>query len=320
MPLYLTEQDVTQLLTMDEALAAVEDVFKAYATGVAANESRRRVRAGGGTLNVMSGGVANIGGHAGLLGMKAYTVTRTGYRFVVNLFDATTGALLAFIEADKLGQMRTGAASGVATKFLANPDADSVGLYGTGWQASSQLAAVCGVRAIKRVRVYGRNAEKRAQFCERMKAELQLDDIAPVETPEAAAAEADIVCTITSAREPVLQGAWLKPGAHVNAAGANSVLRREFDDETIKRAAFICADSVAQAHLEAGELIVPIEKGLLNWEAVHELRYVVNGNLNGRQHRDDITVFKSLGLAIEDVAAAAVVYRKAVEQNVGREL
>lgn len=319
MALYLTEQDVTQLLTMEETLAAVEAVFKSYAHGQASNESRRRVRAGGGTLNVMSGAVANIGGFAGLLGMKAYTVTRNGYRFVVNLFDATTGELLAFIEADKLGQMRTGATSGVATKFLAKPDAQTVGIYGTGWQAGSQLAAVCGVRDIKSIKVYGRNAEKRTQFCERMKAELQLDDIVPVEQPEAAA-EADIVITITTAREPVLHGAWLPVGAHVNAAGANSVLRREFDDETVKRAAFICADSVAQAHLEAGELIVPIEKGLLNWEAVHELRYVVNGNIQGRQHDTDITVFKSLGLAIEDVAAAAVVYRKAVEQKMGREM
>lgn len=319
MPLYLTEQDVTQLLTMEETLAAVEAVFQSYAVGQASNQPRRRVRAGGGTLSVMSGAVANIAGHAGLLGTKAYTVTRTGYRFVVNLFDATTGELLAFIEADKLGQMRTGAASGVATKYLARPDAQTVGLYGTGWQASSQLAAVCGVRVIKSVKVYGRNPEKRAQFCERMKAELQLDDITPVEQPEAAA-EADIVCTITTAREPVLQGAWLQPGIHINAAGANSVLRREFDDETVKRAAFICADSVEQAHLEAGELIVPIEKGLLNWEAVHELRYVVNGNLKGRENNQDITVFKSLGLAIEDVAAATVVYRKAVEQKIGKEL
>jgi alanine dehydrogenase len=319
MPLYLTEQDVTQLLTMDETIIAVEAVFKSYATGQASNQSRRRVRAGGGTLNVMSGAVANIGGYAGLLGTKAYTVTRTGYRFVVNLFDAMTGELLAFVEADKLGQMRTGAASGVATKYLAQPDAQTVGLYGTGWQASSQLAAVCGVRTIKSVKVYGRNPEKRGQFCERMKAELQLDDITPVEQLEAAA-EADIVCTITTAREPVLQGAWLQAGAHVNAAGANSVLRREFDDETVKRAAFICADSVEQAHIEAGELIVPIEKGILNWEAVHELRYVVNGDLKGRQDNNDITIFKSLGLAIEDVAAAAVVYRKAVEQKIGKEM
>lgn len=319
MPLYLTEQDVTQLLTMSETIAAVEAVFKSYAVGQASNQPRRRVRAGGGTLNVMSGAVGNLGGFDGLLGMKAYTVTPNGYRFFVNLFEAKSGELLAFIEADKLGQMRTGATSGVATKYLAQPEAQTVGLYGTGWQASSQLAAVCAVRDIKHVKVYGRKPEKQAQFCAQMQKELQLDDITPVTQPEAAA-EADILITITTAREPVLHGAWVQPGAHINAAGANSVLRREFDDETVKRATFICADSVEQAHIEAGELIVPIEKGLLNWEAVHELRYVVNGSLKGRQNKDDITVFKSLGLAIEDVAAAAVVYRKAVEQKIGKEM
>lgn len=319
MALYLTEQDVTQLLTMDDALTAVEAVFKSYATGTAANESRRRVRAGGATLNVMSAAVANIAGFDGLLGLKAYTVSRNGYRFVVNLFDATSGDLLAFMEADKLGQMRTGAASGVATKYLAKQAAQTVGIYGSGWQASSQLAAVCAVRDIKQVRVYSRKPENRARFCEEMKAALKIDDITPVEQPEAAA-DSDIICTITSARDPVLQGAWLKAGAHVNAAGGNSVLRREFDDETVKRAAFICADSVEQAKYEAGELIVPVEKGLLMWERVHELRYVVNGNLPGRQSSSDITIFKSLGIAIEDVAAAAIVYRKAKEQNVGKEL
>ena len=319
MPLYLTEQDVTDLLTMDEALAAIEDVFKAYARGDATNESRRRVRAAGGALNVMSGAVNNIAGFDGLLGMKAYSVTRNGYQFVENLFDATTGEWLAIIQADKLGQMRTGAASGVATKYLANANAKTVGIFGSGWQARTQLAAICAVRQIESVRVYSRSAEKREAFCAQMQSELNLNDIQPVATPQAAA-EADIISTITAAREPVLQGEWLSPGAHVNAAGGNSVLRREVDDATIKRATFLCADSVEQAKLEAGELIVPVEKGLLTWERVHELRYVVNGDLAGRKHSNDITFFKSLGLAIEDIAAAAVVYRKAVEQKKGKKL
>ncbi len=319
MPLYLTEQDVTELLTMDEALASVESVFKAYATGEASNQSRRRVRAAGGALNVMSGAVNNIAGFDGLLGMKAYSVTRQGYKFVVNLFDATTGELLAIMQADKLGQMRTGAASGVATKYLANADARSVGVFGSGWQASAQLAAICAVRQIESVRVYSRSPEKRAAFCSKMQSALNLADIQPVATPQSAA-ECDIISTITSAREPVLQGEWLKAGAHINAAGGNSVLRREVDDATIQRAAFVCADSVEQAKIEAGELIVPVEKGLLTWERVHELRYVVNGDFAGRKTPGDITFFKSLGLAIEDIAVAAVVYRKAIEQKKGKEL
>lgn len=319
MAIFLTEQDVTQLLTMSGALAAVEAVFKRQATGAATNEPRRRVRAGGATLHVMSGAVAGRGEFDGFLGLKAYTVTRHGARFYVNLFDAESGELLALMEADKLGQMRTGAASGVATKYLAKADAKTVGIYGAGWQARSQLAAVCAVRQIESVRVYSRTAEHRERFCAEMQAELGLRDIAPIEQPEAAA-EAEIVITITSARAPVLEGAWLRPGAHVNAAGGNSILRRELDDEVIKRAAFIAVDDLDQAKLEAGELIVAVEKGLLTWERVHELRHIVAGALPGRRSNDEITLFKSLGIAIEDVATAAIVYRKAKEQKVGREL
>jgi ornithine cyclodeaminase/alanine dehydrogenase len=304
---------------MGETLTAVEDVFKAYARGDATNESRRRVRAAGGALNVMSGAVSNIAGFDGLLGMKAYSVTRNGYQFVVNLFDATTGNLLAVIEANKLGQMRTGAASGVATKYLANPNAKTVGIYGTGWQAASQLAAVAAVRNLESVKVYSRKEENRDGFCWQMQNELGLRNMIAVESPEAAA-EAEIIITITTAREPVLQGAWLKAGAHVNAAGSNSIMRREFDDATVARASFLCADSVEQAKIEAGEFIIPIEKGLLTWERVREFRYVVSGEMAGRKAPSDITVFKSLGLAIEDIAAAALVYRQAREQKRGKEL
>jgi ornithine cyclodeaminase/alanine dehydrogenase len=149
MPLFLTEQDVTKLLTMEETLAAVEAVFKAQAAGDATNEPRRRLRAAGAVLQVMSGAVANFGEYKGLLGLKSYVVTRNKARFYVNLYDAESGELLALIEADKLGQMRTGAASGVATKYLARAGAKTVGVYGTGWQAQSQLEAVCAARDIE---------------------------------------------------------------------------------------------------------------------------------------------------------------------------
>ena len=318
MALYLTEQDVTQLLTMENTLAAVEAVFKAQATGDATNEPRRRLRAAGAILQVMSGAVANFGEFKGLLGLKSYVVTRNKARFYVNLYDAESGELLALIEADKLGQMRTGAASGVATKYLARADARTVGVYGAGWQAQSQLEAVCAVRDIENVKVYSRSPESRARFCLEMSARLNDVNIAPVEKPEEAA-DAGIVITITSSREPVLQGSWLKPGTHINAAGGNSILRRELDDEVIKRSSFIAVDSIDQAKIEAGELVTAVEKGLLTWERVKELRYVVNGEMRGRANDDQVTLFKSLGVAIEDVATAAVLYRKAKEQNVGKE-
>ena len=319
MALYLTEKEVTELLTMTDTLAAVESVFKLQASGDATNESRRRVRAQGSTLMTMSGAVSNFGEFKGLLGLKAYTVARSGARFYVSLFDAITGELLAFIEADKLGQMRTGAASGVATKYLAREGAKTVGVYGAGWQATSQLEAVCAVRQIEEVKVYSRKPENRERFCQQMATELGLTNIHPVETPQAAAG-ADIIITITSSREPVVLGEWLKPGTHINAAGGNSILRREFDDDTIKRASFIAVDSLDQSMMESGEFVTAVEKGLLTWERVKELRHVVSGQMRGREHAEQITLFKSLGLAIEDVAAAAVVYQKAKEQQAGKEI
>jgi alanine dehydrogenase len=318
MAIFLTEQDVTQLLTMEEALAAVEAVFKSQATGEATNEPRRRAHAGAAALHVMSGAVSNCGSFKGLLGLKAYTVTRHGMRFHVNLYDAESGELLAFIEANKLGQMRTGAASGVATKYLGRRDAKTVGIYGTGWQAQSQLAAVCAVRDIEHVKVYSRSTENRERFCAEAGTQHEGVKLTPVGRPEEAV-EADIIITITTARDPVFSGAWLRPGTHINAAGANSILRRELDDDAIKRSSFIAVDSLDQARIEAGELVVPVEKGLLTWERVHELRHVVNGETRGRTDDAEITLFKSLGIAIEDIAAASVLYRKARENKAGKE-
>ena len=323
MPLFLTEQDVTKLLTIEETIAAVEAVFKAQAAGDATNEPRRRLRAGGAVLQVMSGAVAGFkdssgGEYKGLLGLKSYVVTRAKARFYVNLYDAESSEMLALIEADKLGQMRTGAASGVATKYLSRAGARTVGVYGTGWQAQSQLEAVCAARDIESVKVYSRSPENRARFCQEMSARLGGVEIAPVERPEEAA-DADVIVTITTSREPVLQGAWLKPGTHINAAGGNSILRRELDDEAVRRPSFIAVDSIDQAKIEAGELVMAVEKGLLTWERVRELRYVVSGEMRGRTSDDQVTLFKSLGVAIEDVATAAVLYRKAKEQNVGKE-
>jgi ornithine cyclodeaminase/alanine dehydrogenase-like protein (mu-crystallin family) len=319
MALFLTEQDVTAVLTIEETIVALEEVFRAQAAGAANNEPRHRTRAAGATLHVLSAAVGPFRSFKGLLGLKSYSVTRHGARFHVTLYDAESGALLAFIEADRLGQMRTGAASGVATKYLARPNAQTVGIYGTGWQARSQLAAVCAVRQINEVRVYSRRPENRERFCDEMRAELKIDAIHPASQP-AEAATADIIITITSSREPVLEGAWLKPGAHLNAAGSNSLLRREFDDEAIKRAETIIVDSLEQARLEAGELVNAVEKGVLTWERTRELRAVVSGEVKGRKSDDQITLFKSLGLAIEDIATAAIIYERARERGLGKEI
>lgn len=320
MALYLTENEVASLLPMDDALSAVEGVLIAQAKGQAINESRRRVRAAGTTLHVMSGAVTGVDSANSWLGLKCYSVSRNGARFIVNLFNAESGELAAVIEADRLGQIRTGAASGVATKYMSRPDSKTIGIYGTGWQARTQLEAVCKVRPPSEIKVYSRNSDKREQFCDEMKNELKLASITPVSRPQDAAEGCDIVITITSAREPVLLGEWLAPGTHINAAGGNSLLRRELDDEVIRRSSVVVVDSLDQAKIEAGELVSAVEKGLLAWEGVRELRHVVTGNLNIRGGSKEITLFKSLGIAIEDVAAAAVVYEKARSRGIGREI
>ena len=315
MALLLTEADVTALLPMPLALEAVEEAFRWQGEGKLTNRPRVRLPVPGGLLHVMPAAVPE----ARVMGLKAYATVRGQAKFVVLLFSAETGALLAVIEADRLGQMRTGAASGVATRHLARPDADRVGCYGTGWQARSQLEAVCAVRRIREVRVYGRDPERRARFAEEMSGTLGVP-VKAVERPEAVAHEASILITITGAKTPVLEGRWIVPGAHVNAAGSNALQRAELDVEAVRRASLVVTDSLEQARLECGDLVAPIEQGVLRWEDVYELGEVVAGKRPGRLRHDAVTLFESQGVAMEDVAVAARLVARARERQAGREI
>jgi len=313
MALLLTEADVEHLLTMELALEAVEEAFREQAEGRAINELRRRLRVPRGTLHMMSAAVLA----RGVLGFKAYTSFPSGVRFLVLLYDAEAGSLLALIEANRLGQMRTGAASGVATRYMARPDAHTLGIFGTGWQAQSQVLAICAVRPIRRVLAYSRTPERREAFCQEMAARLGIEVI-PAKRPEDVVAAADILVTATTAREPVFDGRWIPEGVHINAIGGNALFRREFDDEVIRRARTIVVDSKDQARIECGEFLHAIERGRLAWEAVHELKEVVAGRLIARQHPSDITLFKSLGIALEDVAVAVRVFERARQEGFGQ--
>lgn len=314
MTLLLTEAEVTDLLDMDSTVTAVEEILRQHAEGKATNHARRRASLPTGGLNVMFAGAPQIGA----LGLKAYTVAKTGARFYTMLFDPESGELLSIIQSDKLGQLRTGAASGVATKFLAREDAKTLGLYGTGWQAESQLEAIAAVKELERVVVYSRKEESRKAFAEKMGGRLGMD-IETTHSPEEPAAQ-DIVTTMTSSKEPVLFGEWLRPGAHVNVAGSNSLLKTEVDREAIKRASFVCVDSKEEIGLEAGDLLQSLESGSLLPEAVFELGGVVAGHLPGRTSPEDITVFASQGLALEDMAAARIAYDRATEKGVGNDI
>ena len=308
----LREDDVRSLVGMKEALAAVEGALREQGAGTGVNEPRRRVHQPHGTLHVMAGALLA----RGYWGYKAYTTTRQGARFAVSLYDAASGRLLAMIEADWLGQLRTGAASGVATRTLASPDARVLALLGAGLQAETQLEAVAAVCALRRVRVFSRTPERRQSFAARLGERLGLDIVPAATVPEAVDG-AGVVTSITTATDPILRGEDLAPGMHVNAAGSNSAARAELDAGAIRRADRIFVDDVAQARLESGDLIRAYERNALNWAAVRPLADVVAGLTPGRRGPEDITLFESHGLALWDVALAAEVYERAEEQNVG---
>jgi alanine dehydrogenase len=312
--LILTEAEVEALLDMPSTLDAVESVLRDQAEGRATNRARRRVALPRSGLNFMAAGAPETGA----MGLKVYSVASTGARFYTMLFDPENGELLSILQSDRLGQMRTGAASGVATKHLAREDANTLGIYGAGWQAESQLEAIAAVRNLDRVIVYSRREESRKAFAEKMSERLGME----VETTHSAdePAAQDIVVTATSAREPVLLGEWLRPGTHVNAAGSNFLFKSEIDRETVRRASFVCVDSHEELGLEAGDLLRPLETGVILPEAIYELGQVIAGQVRGRQGPEDITLFASQGLALEDMAAARVVYDRAVERDVGREI
>ncbi len=315
MVLFLREKEVQKILTMEMTLQTLEEAFQQQGLGKATNRPRSRIRVPQGILHLMSAGVPSMQA----MGFKAYTSFRGGTRFHFFLYSTETGELQAILEADWLGKMRTGAASGLATKYMARAEASTLGIFGTGWQASTQVLAICAVRPIQQIKVYSRNPDHRQRFADEMQRQLQREVI-PVQTPEEAVKGVDIIATITNAREPVFQGEWLEKGTHVNAAGANAIIRQEIDEVTVQRSSRIVVDSLEQAKIESADLVVPIEKGRIYWEAVHELKDVVAGKIPGREHPDEITLFKSNGIALEDVATAAKIYAVAIAQGIGQKL
>lgn len=299
----ITEAEVSQTLSMPALIDSVEAAFRDWAHARATNNPRRRVHVPKGTLHLMSAAWSA----KNYLGYKSYTSFPTGACFHVMLYSAESGEPLALIEADKLGQMRTGAASGVATRHLSKTNSRVIGILGTGWQAESQLEAVCAVRSIDAIFAYSRDESRRKAFADKMSEILGIP-VTATENPREAIEPADIAITITNARDPIFSSEYLKPGLHINAAGANSLARREMDTYSVARCDRIAVDDLEQAKLEAAELLVPHEVRRLNWERLKPLADIVGGLLPGRERDEEITLFKSLGIALEDVAAAALVY------------
>jgi ornithine cyclodeaminase/alanine dehydrogenase-like protein (mu-crystallin family) len=308
--LYLKEEEIAQLVTVAETIDILDRVFRDQAAGSALNNPRNRLRMPGTTLHFMAGAVPEC------FGYKMYTSAAGRLQFFFFLFVENTD-LLAIMEANTLGQIRTGAASGLATRILANPDASDAVMFGAGWQAETQLLAIDAVRNLKRVWVMNRDAQRREAFIKKMQPQVKAK-LETATSPEEAVRSSQIVTTITSTKEPVVLGRWLQPGVHINAAGGNMLLRREIDDEAVLRSTRVIVDSIEQSKLEAGEFVGVIESGRRHWDDFIEMRDVVAGFKPGRASSSDITLFKSLGLAIEDVAIGKVVYERAVKQGLGR--
>jgi alanine dehydrogenase len=307
--LYLSEDDVQELLAPADAVEAVEASFVRMAAGAVELAPRRRLQLSEGRLADMAASDLELG----YAGVKSYAGFAEGAAFVVALFAADRPELVAVIEADHLGRLRTGAASAVAAKHLAREGTTSLGVIGCGAQAETQVKCIrAAVPAIERVVAHCRTERNLLAFCERVGVE-------PAESNREAA-EQDVVVTITTSRDPVLRGEWLRPGALVCAVGANNLAARELDNVVLERASFVCCDWKEQARIESADLIEPIQRGVLDWLEVHELHEVIAGELPGRQSPDDIVVFKSNGIAFWDVAVGAAVVERARERGVGREL
>ena len=290
--LQITEEQVRKLLPMSDCVRLMREVFKELRAGAALNQPRRRLTLPtGSTLHSMAGAWGKY------FGTKIYSANpKFGAYFSFLLFDAETARPLAQFEANYLGQIRTGAASGFATDILAAPDASTLAIIGSGFQAQAQIQAIQTVRTIKEVRVWSRDATKRDEFA-------RLTGATACATAEHALRGADIVATATSAKDPVLQSEWIADGTHINAMGSNQARRRELPSDLVARATLIAVDSIEQAKIEAGDLLLaPVD-----WA---DPRIVELANLDARPAGSPVTIFKSIGLGVEDVAAAAFVYEQ----------
>lgn len=309
MVLLLREADVRALITVAEAVDVLETAFRAWAAGHAENQPRRRV-AGGVVLATMSAALPG----AGLVGLKAYTAGKNGAQFWIHVFDSESGELVAILEGDHLGRIRTGAVSGLATRYLARVDASRMVIFGAGSQALTQVLGVVAVRPLREVVVINSDPVRRGALI----GQLEQHGVAAVaeSDPRQAVAEADIITTMTSAGSPLLPGEWLQAGQHLNVAGSNWPRRREIDGDAVARASLVVADDEAAARIEAGDLLLAEGEGRLDWRRVRSLREVVAGQVR-RGAADEITLFKSVGLALEDVAVAAIVLQRAGKRGLG---
>lgn len=313
--LYFTESEVREMLPMSEAIRLMQEAFGRLASGEAINQPRRRlILPTGSVLHYMA---ASDGRY---FGAKIYSAhARHGAHFLSLLYRAEDAQPLALMEANHLGQIRTGAVSGLATRYMARADADTLGIIGAGFQARSQLAAMLAVRPFRQVKVWSRDAHRRNAFAAECSAALSTT-VTAVNTAEEAVRGSAILVTATNAKDPVLSSEWVAPGTHINAMGSNQAKRRELPAELIQQAAWIAVDSIEQARMESGDLVLALDENGWSDPKLVELKDIVVSNVRRERQPADITIFKSNGLAVEDVICAGYVYEKGIQERRGAEM
>lgn len=316
MALFLSEADVEQLISMPLALEQVERALKDRALGRAVDLPRARIQTTAGIQHVLQACAPELG----YIGFKYY-FSPPGKRGAtyVHLINMQTGKLEAIVEAVLLGMTRTGAASGVASKYLANPGARVVAQLGAGYQGMGQLEAVVKALNIREARIYARTRDKLEAWCKKMGDKLGIPVIAAASAAEAIKG-AQVVNIMTKSATPVIDGDWLQPGQHINAAGSNALSRSEIDAKTIARCKLITVDARGTARNECGDLIAAVETGKLSWDTLPEIGEVLVGKAAGRATKDDITLYESHGMGIQDIYTAAKLVELARSRKVGTEL
>jgi len=316
MTLHISEADVRAVFTMPMAIEAVEEISRRQAAGEVVVHARRRFEFPGGRFFHYMAAADHA---ANRVATKQYTYVDGKLKFAVSLYSMETGDLLALIEGDRLSQQRTGAASGVATKYMAQTDAKTAAIIGTGWQAEAQLEAVAAVRKLAGAAVYGRDTARRHEFAREMSERLKIPVRAAASSAEAVYG-AHIVCAATTSSHPVLFGADLAAGAHVNAIGANHMRKRELDDAAVLKADVVVVDSIEQSRQEAGDLVLGFGSDSVRWDRVMELSQVVAGKAVARTSDSQVTLFKSNGIAAWDLAAAMQIYAEVTKGKMGQPL
>lgn len=315
MAIFLRDSEVSESLTMNQMIEKIESMQSHYGEGEASNLPRRKIIASGGMLAVMGGGLF----YEGVLGVKTYTVVKGQYSFQVSLYDAETGKLLCYTQANRLGQLRTGATTAVAAKYLTTKPNMTIGIIGTGYQAATQLEAVSKVRDIANILAFSRTESSRQQFAENMSTSLQIP-VTSAKSAEETVKNSDLVICIAATMDPVINGDWISSGTTLVAAGPTTWRANEVDTLTIKRAHKIVVDSIEQAPIESGDLSSSVDQGIIQWSQLVELRHIVSGNQSGRDNNAQIIYAKLMGTGVADVAAAKLAYDTAKQLGIGTEM